>query len=228
MCINGNMPNPVDALIAWTFDPERRMRRYLECLKDDLLCDDPEVVAEAEEKVLPLLEWLIPPRTAAEVSKAISEQQEIIRSKLRDQGIPKRIVEKVVKDVTTRERGRPRSRNSDAIAGLRLRWLERKEWREIVLEISGPCKDRGCQYFCQECGDVWRKTELRGRKVTERRLEAKCQKCRFRLRSPEEKELVCYRCSDRMANLVRRLEQFLEDNRIAHQPYSRPDQLREK
>lgn len=216
ICINGNMRKRIDALTAWTFDPERRMWSYVESLKDDLLSDDPEVVAKAEQKILSTLEWLTPP--AAEVSKRISEQRENIRSQLSKLDLPKHVVEAMVGAVKVeRQRGRPRSRNFDAIAGLRLRWFERKEWREIVLEISGSCKARKCPFYCPECGDVFRTTKV-GRKGTRRRQEALCSRCHFRLRPPEQKEQVCWKCSDAMADLVGRLERFLKDNVIVQSP----------
>jgi hypothetical protein len=209
----------VDKLMHWVFDPERRMWSHLDSLKDDLRSDDPEVHAAAEEKVLPVLVRLLPSLTGEAASRAMAEQRESLRRKLADQGVPNHIIEGAVKAVRVRERGRPRSRNFDAIAGLRLYWFERKSWRDIVLEVSGSCKYRGCKSYCAKCGDVARSTKL-GRLGGRRRLAAVCIKCHFRLRPPEQREQVCWKCSDAMADLVVGLEAFLRDNDIARSPQS--------
>ena len=119
----------------------------------------------------------------------------------------------------------------DAIAGLRLYWLERERfgrnlWRGIVLEVSGSCKDRGCKCYCPKCDDVERTTK-EGRRGETRRKAKVCSLCHFRLRQPAHKDRVCWKCSDAMADLVRRLEAFLRDNDIMRSPQSVMEELRE-
>jgi hypothetical protein len=223
------MPNDVDALIAWAsdpkrFDPEKQMWDYVNSLGWEMMSEDPEHRASVEAEVSTMLGWLTQPRTPAEAAAAISQLRENWRRNLGEHDFPKHMIEAAVKTVKIRGRGRPRTRNFDAIAGLRMYWLELKPWRQIVLELDGSCKERSCKSYCPKCEDVKRKTKA-GR-LNGRRPAAKCVKCHFRFRPPDQKDLVCWKCSDAMADLVRRLEGFLADCDI-RPPRSASDQLRD-
>jgi hypothetical protein len=105
-------------------------------------------------------------------------------------------------------RGRPPVEKRTALRGLLLREDRGMSDPEIVLELRGPCKEQGCEYYCAECDDVWRQKRPLGN------LEGRCGACRFRIRPPEQREAVCYRCGDAMRKLRESVDKELKGHRL--------------
>lgn len=107
--------------------------------------------------------------------------------------------------VIPRRRGRRRS--PDAYAALAIQYRTGKRWSAISQQFMLPCKDRDCPLYCSVCGDVKRR-DPPSPGVT-RKTKEKCEECGYPIRSPEEREAVCYKHSDPLRKSARDLEVFL-------------------
>ena len=195
------------------YNIKRRMGSALEGLKDDLCSEDEAVRRPAEDRALEYCEWLYGPPTPAPKE----ERQKIIEKALLSVGMPAPQARSTAKQgsrATGLLPGAPRTTGPNAIRALMLRLTTDKSYREITLEIKGPCEQNSCGYFCSRCGDVKRPTVAQSG-IRERRPRPQCPACKCTIRPPSKREQVCSKCTDALRHSITRLEEFLHREGLA-------------
>lgn len=212
-CEDWDMGSDIDEFIRrfGTYDPGASLRNYRDAMAEVLDSDSEEDRIRAAKELSEVLNWTEQPVNDEAVAQSAQEQRQEIEQVLRAAKYSTARIKKILRtpsETKHRAPGRPRTKAGDAVFGLYLR-LRGRSWREIVLEIEGSCKERGCLYVCRDCGDVARSTTTAA--DPERTLKPHCPKCHLLIRPAERREPVCYRCADRMSNLVGRLETFMRE-----------------
>jgi len=213
------MTDEVDALVDWAYSIERRLWSRLESLREDLWSEDNSVRSAAEAKATELLSWLLPPLTPQQLAESREESIRRIQKTLEGEGYPasktRKLAEKLAE--SNRDRGRPRERGIQAIRALELHLRTSMTWRDITLEVSGPCRDRKCYSYCPACEDVRRSIEP-GRPEKPHAGRRHCSTCKFPVRVPAQKQQICFRCVDQVRKLADEAKEFLQQEGIGLMP----------
>ena len=182
--------------------------------------EDHDVRQQAEADAAQILGWLLPSLAGDRLRDATNNQQHEFERLLESKGYSASVSRKLASRAITsvRGRGRPRERGQDALQALDLKLRTGKSWREITLEIKGPCNQRNCGSYCSRCGDVARSSVTEARLDRKSRLKPRCQGCGFSIRSEAQKQQVCFKCADQIRQLAEELKAVLKDQGILPPP----------